>query len=217
MRATRTTGRRTTAAARAVAAAALACALAACGTSGGEDVSTAGADAATPDAMAEEATDADEGTDGGSDTASGDPYCDAMIDGTESYADAMEELGDSMLGFADPAAMEDGDMTSINEAGEVVLEFAQEASDTYAQAASLVDDPEVKEGIDGLARLMDLYSIPFAQAMIDATSFEELGMATAEIGTDPEIAELLETVPTYGERVAEYTADRCGVELEELG
>lgn len=217
MRATRTTPGRATAMVRTIAVTALACTLAACGTEAPEDGSTAGPDGSAADASGDGAAGAEETTDAsGGEAASGDPYCDAMIDGTASYADAMEALGDSMLGFADPAAMEDGDMTSINEAGAVVLGFAREASDTYAEAATLVDDTDVKEGIDGLARLMDLYSIPFAQAMIDATSFEDLGTATAEIGTDPEITELLETVPAYGETVAEYTADRCGVELDEL-
>lgn len=136
----------------------------------------------------------------------------AAVQISEDYEAATADI-DSV--FSDGDALVSGDMTSINAAGEALLEIAPKTVEYYYSAAALVDDPAVAEAFSGLGRFTDLFATAVGEAAASATTPDEYITALGGLGTNPELAALTNNAADYATTVQTFLQTECGIVLDD--
>jgi hypothetical protein len=187
-----------------VAALALVFALAAC-VPPGDDASAAPSGDAAVSPTAPEDTDTGEASD--------DRFCEITQEGIALSAQAMAETQAAFTSLAEAAAAGDAGLAGLADIGNTIEDMGTRSKVLYAEAVTYVEDPAVVEAFNELGRFIDLYSLPVADLMQSATSFEQLGGDLAALVADPEVTAMLESAAGFQATTEAYTEARCGIDL----
>jgi hypothetical protein len=142
--------------------------------------------------------------------ASGD-FCSqavASIAASKETTTATDKL-DSAI--SDPKSFTSGDMTSIHELSQKILDSAKVASAFYASGAANATDPDAKAAFKGLSDFTAQYSVPLAQAGLDAKSMSDYVTSMTSMVANPELTPLLEKVPEWAVVISNYTQKECNI------
>ncbi len=161
--------------------------------SAGNPVSTSTADANAPD------------------SAANSDFCSQAIDSiaaSNNMTDATDGLNTTL---SDPTIFASGDMTPIHELSQAILDSANVAAGFYAAGAANADDPDVRAAFNGLSTFVDQYSLPVAQAGLDAASMTEYATSVSTMLGDPDIQALLPKAAGWAATVSTYTQQECNI------
>jgi len=142
--------------------------------------------------------------------ASGD-FCSQAIDSiaaSNNMTDATDGLNTTL---SDPTIFASGDMTPIHELSQAIMDSATVSAGFYAAGAEHATDPEAKAAFSGLSTFVDQYSLPVAQAGLDATSMAEYATSVTTMLADPDIQALLPQAADWAATVADYTKQECNI------
>ncbi len=142
--------------------------------------------------------------------ASGD-FCSQAIDSiaaSNNMTDATDGLNTTL---SDPAIFASGDMAPIHELSQAIMDSATVSAGFYAAGAEHATDPEAKAAFSGLSNFVDQYSLPVAQAGLDATSMAEYATSVTTMLADPDIQALLPQAAGWAATVANYTKQECNM------
>ena len=132
----------------------------------------------------------------------------ASIAASKETTTATDGLNSAMV---DPKSLANGDMTSIHELSQKILDSAKVASAFYASGAASADDPDAKAAFKGLSEFVSKYSVPLAQAGLDATSMSDYVTSMTAMVANPELTPLLQKVPDWAAVVSNYTQKQCDI------
>ena len=138
--------------------------------------------------------------------------CTLLLSVFEGFDVAFEAVAPEEIFIIAQAAIRDGDMSGVNEAG-VELNTAGAAwRDRLDEAAELVTDIDAADALSGLAEYYEDYQSVIAQLMASATSAEQL----AEDATAVSLAsEALHSEAQFDAQVLEYFVEvSCQVEID---
>ena len=132
----------------------------------------------------------------------------ASIAASKETTTATDGLNSAIV---DPKNFTSGDMTSIHELSQKVLDSAKVASSFYASGAANATDPDAKAAFKGLSDFVTQYSVPLAQAGLDAKSMSDYVTSVTSMVADPTLTPLLQQVPNWAVVVANYTEKECNI------
>lgn len=138
--------------------------------------------------------------------ASGD-FCSLAADATAASHGSSQSMDGINAALSDPGGV---DMTSIHDLSQQLLDSANVAAGFYASGAATADDPDAKEAFAGLSDVISAYSVPLAQAGLQATSMSAFSESVTALGDDPTTRDLLAEVVDWGYAASDYTEQQCG-------
>ena len=143
-------------------------------------------------------------------SASGD-FCSQAIDSIAASNDMTDATDHLNTTLSDPTLFASGDLTPIHELSQAIMDSATVSAGFYAAGAEHATDPNAKAAFNGLSDFVDQYSVPIAQAGLDATSMTEYATNVTTMLGDPDVQALLPQAADWAATVADYTAQECDI------
>ncbi len=180
--------------------------LGACSGGGSSDSSSSGSSPSDPTSTSTQASSAPP-------VAASGEFCSQSIDSIAASNDMTDATGRLNATLSDPTIFASGDMTAIHELSQAMMDSATVSAAFYAAGAEHATDANAQAAFDGLSDFVNQYSIPVAQAGLDATSMTEYSTSVTTMLGDPDVQALLPQAADWASTVADYTAQECDIDV----
>ncbi len=145
-----------------------------------------------------------------SNVAAGGDFCAAVLASADAAGQMESDTNDLNDVLRDPSALTSGDMTGIHAQSQAILDSAKVTAAFYETGAATADDPAAKEAFLGMSSFVNQYSIPLAEAGLEADSLLEYSASLTTLLSDPNLQTLLQQVSGWAVTVSDYTQKKCG-------
>ena len=142
--------------------------------------------------------------------ANGD-FCSQAIDSIAASNHMTNATDGLNTTLSDPTSFTSDDMTPIHELSQAIMDSATVSAGFYAAGAAHATDPDAKAAFNGLSDFVDQYSVPLAQAGLNATSMTEYATSATMMLADPDVMDLLTQASGWAATVADYTQRECNI------
>ncbi|MCJ7826865.1 MAG: hypothetical protein MUP36_01290 [Demequinaceae bacterium] len=129
----------------------------------------------------------------------------AMNDDLTTASDAITALIDDQENWDSPEAVAD-----LHTQGQILIDYADDVTAIYNQAAKEAGDPEVAEAFSTFSEYLQLFFRGMGQAAVEADSVMDYIMNMGTYLNDDRLLTLTNDLSEVGPIISDYVYDTCG-------
>lgn len=146
--------------------------------------------------------------------ASDDRFCELSQEGIALSSEAVAQTEAAFVRLTEAAMEGDDALAGLAEIAVTIEDTSLRSRALYAEAVTYVtDDPAAATAFEQIGHFIELYSLPVAEIMQNATSFEQMAADLGALVGTPEVRAAVDGVEGYATTAEVYTENRCSIDI----